>query len=189
MFHSKRMQKLLSQSHSPGNSVTPAPLLAGVTADAKIEISVLPVKYFAPQILLFLLLERNHFLCHLLSFFFPHLARVSRSKGFSQRSTIDWIECSMKHSILILFLGMGNLLWSCLLGYFLCLCVVLPAFDHLTACFMCCFNFSGPCFLCSHILPFGNVYPYSCFYSLSLRKQVWLWICIYLKRPGVLASG
>lgn len=37
MFHNKCMQKLLSQPHSTGSSGTPAPLLAGGMADAKIH--------------------------------------------------------------------------------------------------------------------------------------------------------
>lgn len=59
------------------------PLLAGAMTDAKTEMSALPVKYFAPQRLLILLLERDYFLRHILSFLLLFFnSRVSRNKGF-----------------------------------------------------------------------------------------------------------
>lgn len=169
------------QSYSPRLTVPETRfhllLPAGVTADTKVEIP-----HCSSNIAHSPIRKGPRFNPYFIFFFFP-TPECLEVKDFPKGLPLTLF---MKHSILILFLGVRDLLWSCLPGYFLCSFVVLPSFDHLTACFVFCFNFSGPCFLCSHILPFGNVYPHSCVCSLSLRRQVWLWICIYLSRVAPL---
>lgn len=58
--------KLLSQSRKLGYTCSS---YSWYRENTKIVVSVLPIKYFASQILLILLLERDHFLSSILSSF------------------------------------------------------------------------------------------------------------------------